>query len=306
MMFAPAFLSVSFKTQPFAIPVYESFLEGDVISLSSFEDPESPALWVVTALFDSESRVWVETSVLVTLHAIAKEQGLSLIDLKIQDVPPTDWVRKTYQAFPPFEVGRFYIHGGHVDPNPSSSEKIPLLIEASTAFGSGEHATTKGCLLLLERLSTENNRQTKSEDHFSLLDMGTGTGILAFAMVHLFHVPVLAVDNDPEAVRVTQENAQQNHLSDKIIAVVSNGCENGLVQSRAPYNLITANILAQPLIHLAPDFAQLTEKGSFLILSGLLMTQAEEILKNYTSYGFEKIDAYEEEDWVALLLKRYC
>jgi ribosomal protein L11 methyltransferase len=301
MALSPAHISLSFKTRAFAIPVFEASIESWALSVSSFEDPEDAAQWIISALFDPETRPQIEEALLPELLKLAHEQNLPFSSSLIVDIPPTDWVQETYQAFPPFEVGRFYIHGGHVQPRPSDSAKIPLQIEAATAFGSGEHATTKGCLLLLESLCDQERLST---GNLSLMDLGTGTGILAFAMAHLFKCPVLATDNDPEAVRVTQENARLNNLETLTIPALSEGCEGDLIKGRAPYDLITANILAGPLLALAQDFGRLTRQGSFLILSGLLQTQVPEILKVYEKIQFHLVDHKCEGDWAALLLRK--
>lgn len=254
-------------------------------SLSCFEKVQDPSQWTVEALVEEENLSVVE-------------EKLRSIDINKSLMPPKDWVKETYKAFPPLTIGSFYIHGSHIKEIPDNV--IPLHIDAAIAFGSGEHPTTKGCLLLLQRVYEKKLLVQPRV----FLDMGCGSGILAFAAAKLFHVPVIAADNDVDSIAVCKENADLNGVSSFIQAYVSQGFEAQEVQKQAPYDLIFANILAGPLRVLAEPMRSSLRIEGYTILSGLLLEQKEEVLKAYKLQGFIEVDCIEEKGWVSLLLQR--
>lgn len=182
--------------------------------------------------------------------------------LVVEALPPVDWLAHSFAGFPPLRLGRFFIHGSH-DHSPSPPSTIALLIDAATAFGSGEHPSTEGCLRALEGLGRRIWPRR-------VLDLGCGTGILALAAAKLFHGPVVAADNDPEAVRVARHNARRNRAGRLIRPVRSDGFAAPAVRRGAPYDLILANILARPLARMAPALAGHLALGGRAVLSGLL------------------------------------
>lgn len=260
-----------------------------ISSLSCFEKEQDPSQWTVEALVEEENLPTVEEKLKALLNTIEINKSI---------MPQKDWVRETYKSFPPFTVGPFYIHGSHITDIPQ--DVIPLHIDAAIAFGSGEHPTTKGCLLLLQRVY---EKKLLSQPKI-FLDMGCGSGILAFAAAKLFHVPVVAADNDFDSVGVCNENAELNGVSALVQAYVSHGFEAQEVQKLIPYDLVFANILAGPLKILAePMHAVLTARG-YAILSGLLLEQKEDVLNAYKHQGFIETDCIEEKGWVSLLLQK--
>jgi ribosomal protein L11 methyltransferase len=214
-------------------------------------------------------------------------------------LPDKDWVAENQRSFQPFQVGPFWVHPSH-NADDIPSRLIPLRIDAGMAFGTGTHATTRGCLEMLARL---NPVQV-----INAVDVGCGSGILAIAMAKLWKRGIVGGDNDPQAVAVARENAQLNGVDRLCRFVTSIGLQAPELAARAPYDLIVANILAGPLVDLADSFAAATRSGSRLLLSGLLAEQATFVSGVYVARGFGIEDAVELEtggaDWRTLLLQR--
>ena len=193
-------------------------------------------------------------------------QGLRRIDLTVAPVAATDWLARTAEGFPAQPIGRFWVHGSHIATAPPAGT-VPILLDAGQAFGSGEHATTQGCLLALGRLAGRRRLRR-------VLDLGCGSGILAIAAAKLGAARVIAADNDPVAVAVARENATRNRVGHRIRCLTSEGYRNPLLSAFGPYDLILANILADPLCALARECARHLAPGGTAVLSGLLDRQA--------------------------------
>jgi ribosomal protein L11 methyltransferase len=174
---------------------------------------------------------------------------------------------------------------------------IGLEIDAGMAFGTGRHETTKGCLLAVARLA--KSRKIKKP-----LDVGTGTGILAFGVARLCNVNVLAGDNDADAVRVAKENAKVNKLSKQVRILKSDGYRAKAIRDGAPFDLVTANILANPLIELAPHLAGVLAKDGRAVLSGLLNEQAKDVLAAHEAAGLALDFRLRLGDWSVLVLRK--
>jgi ribosomal protein L11 methyltransferase len=214
----------------------------------------------------------------------------------VAQVPEKDWLAESRKGLAPFSVGPFYLHGMH-DRGVAPRGKIALEIDASMAFGTGRHETTRLCLKAMLRLS--RRRRFKRP-----LDIGTGTGILAFAAAHLFGVPVLACDNDKDAVRLARENAIINGLQDKARILRSNGYRAGPIRDGGPYDLVTSNILANPLIALAPHLARHLARNGRAILSGLVIEHEKSVLDAHAVLGLILDFRLRENGWSCLVLKR--
>jgi len=192
-------------------------------------------------------------------------------------LPDKDWVAENQRSFQPFQVGPFWVHPSHnADGMPDGL--LPIEIDAGMAFGTGTHATTRGCL---EMLATLDQAETRSA-----VDVGCGSGILAIAMAKLWQRDVAAGDNDTQAVEVAVENARQNGVAPLCHFVTSDGLQAPALAARAPYDLIVANILAGPLVELSESFAASLRSGGRVLLSGLLVEQASDILSAYEDRGF--------------------
>lgn len=217
---------------------------------------------------------------------------------KIEKLEDRDWLAESYRALPPFTVGSFFIYGSHYK-DAAPEGLIPLLIEAATAFGSGEHGTTSRCLLAIEHVR-KSGAQLRN-----ILDMGCGSGILAAAAARLWpDLPVFAADNDPECVAVTKRHLQENGIKN-VRAFQSEGYEaQSPVWNDAPYDLVIANILARPLIEMAADQSRALATKGHLILSGMLQEQADRVMDAYAAHGLRLVERFPGEEWMTLLLQK--
>lgn len=231
------------------------------------------------------------------LAGICEAFGLPGIEVEVAPLPDRDWVAESQKALPPQIAGRFFVYGSHVK-EPPPEGLIPLLVEASIAFGTGRHETTQGCLIALSELA---ERQSIG----NALDLGCGSGLLAMAMAKLWpEARVLAADNDPPSVGVTVENAALNGLAAQITAIESDGYAAPELKARAPFELIAANILADPLIAMAPDLARHLAPGGIAILSGLLVREGEAVLSAHLAEGLALAARRDYGDWRTLILRR--
>ena len=271
---------------------------ADVVSLYEYDESIKPILWAVEGMFD-ESPPRAELTARVALAASAL--GIAAPELVIAKVPAKDWLRETVTSFPPLKAGRYYIHGDHIkDGFPSGA--VRLVINAATAFGSGQHASTMGCLLALNEIFKRQG-QLSPRDIVGL-DMGCGTGILGMAAAKTRRVRVLCADIDPEAVRVTRYNARKNGLAHLTPALMSDGCGDRAIRRHAPYQFITANILARPLVHMAADLSALLAPGGYLVLAGFVRRDEALVLNAYRSQGLRLERRYRIAPWTTLVLKK--
>lgn len=207
-----------------------------------------------------------------------------------------DWVSKSLEGLKPVRAGRFLVHGGH-DRDKRRIGDIAIEIEAGLAFGTGHHGTTAGCLDMLSRV-------LKRERPRNALDLGTGSAVLAIALAKLARIPVLATDIDPVATEVARENARLNQVSSFVHAVTATGFHHQAFARNAPFDLILANILARPLMRLAPEMARHIAPGGSIILSGILDRQRDAVVSAYVGQAFRHVRTEHREGWVTILLKR--
>ncbi len=213
------------------------------------------------------------------------------------------WLERTRAAFPEQLIGRrFAIRGTHLNGLPPTG-RISLILDAGVAFGSGEHNSTRGCLIALERM-LPLMRRGGGRGRFRILDMGTGSGILAMAAASVFHRPVLAADIEPWAVRVTRENARRNGIAKQVRPVLADGWRTRIIQKSGPYDLVFANILARPLRLMARDLANNLAPGGVAILSGLLHTQAREVSEAHHRVGLPLVRMIHLEPWTTLVVRK--
>lgn len=214
----------------------------------------------------------------------------------VDSIGSDDWVTASLRELPAVTAGRFIIYGDHARPLHKTAQ-IPLEIEAGLAFGTGHHETTEGCLHALSYLSKFFKPQ-------NIADIGTGTGVLAMAAWHLWHKPILATDIDPIAIRVTDFNLRKNKLSPYIQTKTCAGVGDIVLQKKAPYDLMIANILARPLIALAHDFGKITADNGYVVLSGLLWRQVRIVYQAYQKQGFILHKALNFGEWGCLILHK--
>ncbi len=228
--------------------------------------------------------------------ALLEPFGLAAVSRAVEAIPDADWVSETQKALPPVRAGRFIVHGGHDRARIAS--KWAIEIDAGRAFGTAHHGTTKGCLLALGQLAARERVVTA-------LDLGTGSGVLAIAAAKAFShgARIAAADIDPIAVAIARENCRKNGAAG-VRLFAGDGLKPALAYEGAPFDLVMANILAKPLLKLAPRLRALTRRGGVLVLSGLLSQQAREVLARYRSTGFRLVRRRDLEGWATLTLRR--
>jgi ribosomal protein L11 methyltransferase len=214
--------------------------------------------------------------------------------IMVEPLPDQDWIRLSQEGLPPVRAGRFFVYGAH-DAGQVPHGVVPIRIEAGLAFGTGHHETTTLCLEVLSDLARERV-------FCNVLDLGTGTGLLAIGAAKLWKRTVLASDIDPVAVEVARANAVANSAGPLVRVVVADGLANPILSRAAPYDLLIANILAGPLTQLAPQIIRSLAPGAVLVLSGLLRNQEKLVTSFYRSLRF--ISARRAGPWSALVLEK--
>lgn len=267
---------------------------SDAVSMMLPEgaDPGDGADWRLEAVCRTPPD---HTAVEVALAVTAASLGMAVPAAEFGRIAGRDWVAENLQSFPPMTIGRFFVHGSHWQGRPPR-HLVPLLVDAGTAFGSGEHPTTQGCMMVLDRLARRRRFARP-------LDMGCGSGILAMCMARMWPHPVIAADIDPEAVRVTRFNAERNGLARRITAVGGDGYRQRVVNRRQPFDIIVANILARPLRRMAPQLRAHLAPGGVAVLSGLLVRQERLVLSAHRAQGLRLIGRTVVNGWATLVLQ---
>lgn len=266
----------------------EIVFEDDGYPLAIIEMDEAAAIFEVSVYSDGDSDL--ERRMTEAL----KEHDIGALDCEI--LPDMDWVTHTLQGLAPVRAGRFLVHGSH-DRDRRRAGDIPIEIEAGQAFGTGHHGTTWGCLTMIERI-------VRRERPRAALDLGTGSAVLAIALAKLARMPVLATDIDPVATRVASENVRLNQSASLVEMVTATGFHHPVFAAWAPFDLIVANILARPLMRLAPEMARNVTPGGSLILSGILEGQRNAVVAAYVGQQFRHVTTLHKEGWVTIHLKR--
>jgi ribosomal protein L11 methyltransferase len=256
-------------------------------------DETKPEEWLLEAYTEGEP----SADIIAAVKALAPSAGRA--KPSVEKVEAQDWVTLSQAGLEPIRAGRFYVHtSAHADAIPADSAVFH--IEAGRAFGTGHHYTTTGCLMMLDRLKRQGAR------YRMIADVGTGTGLLAFAAMSLWpRAHALATDIDPVSIEVTLENAEANPVNrDRLALAVAEGVDHSLYRQLAPFDLVIANILAQPLIELAPSIATTIDQGGTLILAGLLDTQADAVAGAYRREGMRLADTIRNGDWTILMMRK--
>jgi ribosomal protein L11 methyltransferase len=273
---------------PPAVALAEAALEPFATALMSFE-ADGGRRWTVEALCEARPDRRL-------IGQALRRVGLGGAPLELAAVEERDWVSEAQKSLPPLKAGRFYVHGSHVRrPGPRGS--VPLLLDPGMAFGTGHHETTRGCLLMLDALARERGFARP-------LDLGCGSGILALALARLWGRPVLAADNDAKAVAVARANARLNGVAGLVRVLRSQGFAAAALRQAGPFDLIVANILANPLVVLAPAMARYLAPRGIVVLSGILTRQEGEVLFAYAAVGLERLRRRRLGQWSVLALSR--
>jgi ribosomal protein L11 methyltransferase len=264
-------------------------LEPEPTGIGVFEVEDGSGLFEVAAYFtDEPDRAGL--AVLAMVHGVQ--------DFNVSDVPDEDWVAKVRRDLPPVDAGRFFVYGSH-DADKVPAGKVPLLIEAAMAFGTGHHGTTLGCLRAFDRMVDAGFVPQNA------VDIGCGTAVLAMAAAHISPNVVLASDIDPTAVEVAAANVAANNLTGRVDCLIAAGFDAPALAKAAPFDLVFANILKGPLIAIAEDMAKATQPGGTAILSGILNEQADAVVEVYARAGFNEARRDSIVDWTTLTLTKF-
>jgi ribosomal protein L11 methyltransferase len=267
------------------------FPDNSPVLVADEPDPAAPDDWLIHAYFDHEP----EAGELKLLSALGRGEP------RVEQLGEADWVTMSQSGLQPIRAGRFFVHTPMVRSHPPGT--VPFEIDAGLAFGTGQHATTAGCLEALDRFERDGERFGNTAD------IGTGTGLLAFAALALWpEAKCIATDIDEVAIGVARDNAAINrvplgHKRGELLLVVAEGMDSPMLAARAPFDLMVANILAGPLIELAPKFAKALAFEGTVVLAGLLDSQADAVTRTYEDQGLTLADRGSGE-WPVLVLKR--
>ena len=263
-------------------------LTPEPIGVGVFELEDGSGLWEVGAYFSEKP----DDISLALLAAVFQAE-----EFKISELPQIDWVSKVQRSLKPVVAGRFFVYGSH-DSDKVPPDCEPLLIEASMAFGTGHHGTTKGCLLALEQLITDGFKAK------NVIDVGCGTAVLAMAAARIFSANVIASDIDSVAHSVAKMNILANGLDRNIQCFEASGFAHEQIKTKNPFDLIFANILLAPLLAIANDISKYSLSGGYVVLSGILSEQAELVVNKYTGVGFSLSNKIEIGEWVTIIFRK--
>jgi ribosomal protein L11 methyltransferase len=268
-------LEAAFEEEGLPIAVIEVDEDADVHEVSIYADGDADE---------------VEARVRELLAGLSLPRGIER-----EVLPDIDWVAKSLEGLQPVRAGRFFVYGAH-DRDRLQDGDIGIEIEAGQAFGTGHHGTTAGCLEILGAVAS-------AERPANALDLGTGSAVLAIALAKIAHIPVLATDIDPVATHVAAGNARLNGVAHLVECVAATGFDHPAF-ARGPFDLVVANILAGPLMDLAPAMARHVKGTGSLVLSGILDRQEEAVVSAYVAAGFRHMRTLHREGWATLHLKR--
>lgn len=258
------------------------------------------------SVFESGARAWrvevhgteepAKAELDVALALAAASAGVPVPRVIIEALAERDWVTENQASFPPLEAARYFIHGSHFRGSPPANRRA-IVIDAGAAFGTGFHATTRGCLLAIDAAR-------RARPFRRALDLGGGSGILAFAIAKSSSATVIAADNDPVAVAVARTNARRNGVASRVRLMRSQGFDAGALRRQGPFDLIAANILLNPLVALAPSLARHLSGGGRLILSGVLAGQAAPLRRACVRAGLRPLRTLLIDGWATLVFVR--
>ena len=281
-----------------ALSLPRSLAETIASALSELYWPPADAV----GLFDNEDGGWrVEATFShqpdeAALKDFLEHQGAGDFTIFIEEIPDSDWVSISQAGLHPVRAGRFIIHGSH-DRAKAHGGRWAIEIEAGQAFGTAHHGSTMGCLQAIDDLA-------KKVYFGRVLDIGTGTGVLAIAAARAWRARVIASDLDPVAEKTARENVRKNCARAHVKTITANGLAHPLIRVNGPYDLVIANILATPLIALSHGIARVLRPDGIIILSGITRKQAGRVAAAYGAVGFTRLRQFTICDWVTLTLRR--
>jgi ribosomal protein L11 methyltransferase len=274
-----------------ALEAYEAALQNACETVGFFRDHDT-GIWRVEGV----KQVGVNEAELASSLAVAAVMTGESPVLERSATQADGWLARTYAAFPEQSIGRhFAVRGTHLT-GPRTPNRITITLDAGLAFGTGEHGSTRGCLVALETIARRRPRR--------ILDMGTGSGILAMAAARLLNRKVLATDIEPWAVRVAAENSELNAVAHLLTVRLADGWRDPFVRAHGPYDLVFANILARPLCLMARDLALNLAPGGTAILAGLLANQARWVLSAHRGQGLRLERMLPQGQWTTIVVRK--
>jgi ribosomal protein L11 methyltransferase len=260
----------------------------DAVLMTTEEIEDDVERWRLDAYSEAEP----DAAMVATIRALVP--SAADVEPVVEPLYDEDWVAMSQAELEPIREGRFVVHTSAHPIDPPQGGRA-FLIDAGRAFGTGHHATTSGCLKMLDAMA--------ERDFGNIIDVGTGTGLLAFAARHLWpDARIMATDIDPMAIDVTRENAEANHIAG-VDLIVADGALDDAITATAPYDLIIANVLAGPLVSMAPELAAIATPGATIVLAGLLETQRAQVVDAYAACGCTLLEADRRGDWTILKLE---
>ena len=274
-----------------ALDAYEAAFTASCATVGFFLADEDARIWRVEGVRDVGDDAGLEGRLALAALVTGVAAPVQRVATEAEG-----WLARTQAAFPPMRVGRRFLVRGTHDAGRAPAGLVVLTLDAGLAFGSGEHGSTRGCLRAIELVARRRPRR--------LLDLGTGSGILAMAAARLLRRRVLATDIEPWSVRVAGQNAAANGVGRLVRPVLADGWRAPVVRAGAPYDLVLANILARPLCRMARDLGRRLVPGGTVVLAGLLTNQVRMVLAAHRRHGMVLERAMTEGRWATLILRR--
>ncbi len=285
------FITTTEKNAEAILSLMTDAFEDEGYAIATMEIDEKRDIWEASLylMADEEEEMRARFAALV-------KPAFPAARIEREDIPDVDWIAKSLEGLQPVRAGRFVVHGSH-DRDTARPGEIAIEIDAGQAFGTGHHGTTAGCLEVIERVM--RTRKIRSA-----LDLGTGSGVLAIAARKLAPIPVLATDIDPIATRVARENVRKNGIASGIVLETATGFHHTAFRRHGPFDLIIANILARPLMRMAPQLAAHLAPGGQVVLSGILANQRWKVIAAYSGAGLRHVRTIWRNGWVTIHLDR--
>lgn len=278
-----------------ALDVLGTAFEDEGQAVATTEIDEDAGIWQASVYVEADSPD--EMKAAISNHLADVLPGL---EVETEELPEIDWVTHSLEGLKPVRAGRFIVHGSH-DKDAVRIGDIGILIDAAQAFGTGHHGTTAGCLEMLD--SVIRGWPAASGYPSPILDLGTGSGVLAIAAAKITPASVLATDIDPIATRVALENMKINKVGNQVRAITAAGFHSPEIANAAPFELIVANILARPLMKMAPEISNALAPGGSVILSGILAEQRWKVLAAFNAQGMAHVRTIWRNGWVTIHLR---
>jgi ribosomal protein L11 methyltransferase len=281
------YVTVNEQTAPDVLDILSDVFGEEDVAIATTEVDEKRNIWEasVYAMADEEE-------VMRERISVALAEPFPSLVVMCEVIPDIDWIAKSLEGLKPVRAGRFIVHGSH-DRDKIRENDIDIEIDAGQAFGTGHHGTTAGCLEVIDKV-------LRSRTVRNALDLGTGSGVLAIAVRKVKKIPVLATDIDPIAVQVARDNVRRNGIASGIRVETAPGFHSPAFREEGPFDLIIANILAKPLMKMAPELGNHLTAGGSVILSGILAEQRWKVIAAYKGAGMRHLSTIWRNGWVTM------